>query len=83
MPSNSNPHEVTPELLMFFGRMEAKLDTTLEWIRHHEKETEKGEDRLSKLEQLHARYMGLAAGISLAISTAAGILSYTLVGGGQ
>jgi hypothetical protein len=76
--------EVTPELLMFFGRMESKLDHIMAWTVKHEAEQEKIEGRISELERAHARNMGIAGGISFVVSTVAAVVSYALtIGGGK
>jgi hypothetical protein len=75
-------NHLTPELLMFFGRLEAKMDAFTEWAKEHEEAAEKIRDRISTLERENARNIGIAAGISFVVSTIAGILSYTLALGG-
>jgi hypothetical protein len=74
-------HEVTPDLLMFFGRMEAKLDASLEWMRRHEVEADRLTDRVKRLEETTSRNTGIAATIAFIVSSAATIISYTLFGG--
>lgn len=73
---------VTPELLMFFGRMEAKLDGALQWMQKHEIEATKIKDDIEDLKQKHATAVGIAVGVSFVISTIAGVISYTLATGG-
>jgi hypothetical protein len=80
-PARKHSH-LTPELLMFFGRLEAKMDAFTDWAKEHEEATEKIRDRISALEKENARNIGIAAGISFVVSTIAGILSYTLALGG-
>jgi hypothetical protein len=81
--ANEHVHEVTPDLLMFFGRMEAKLDASLLWMKRHEVEADRLTERVKRLEDAHARNMGVVAVVTFVATSIAGILSFTLLGGGQ
>jgi len=74
--------EVTPELLMFFGRMEAKLDGALAWAKKHELESEHLEFRVSALERAVARIVGVAVGASVAVSAIATFVGYLVTNSG-
>jgi len=75
-------NEVTPQLLVFFGRMETKLDHIMAWLDKHEVEADALRDRIVELEKINARNIGVAAGISFVVSTIVGVLSYALTLGG-
>jgi hypothetical protein len=76
-------HEVTPDMLMFFGRMEAKLDASLLWMKRQEVETDRLTERVKRLEDAHSRNNGIVAVVAFLATTAAGILSFSLFGGGK
>lgn len=78
----SRDRTVTPELLMFFGRMEAKLDGALQWMQRHEDSATEWEKRIVLLERSSARMAGIAIGASIVISTLSSFISYSLVAGG-
>jgi len=62
--------EMTSELLMFFGRLDAKLDTALQWIRQHEMENDRWNERVQKLERNQAWILGAAAALGAVASLA-------------
>jgi hypothetical protein len=78
MDHDYHEHE-GPELWRFLGRMEAKLDNTLEWMKRHQQEDDLIRQRLGTIEKVQARNLGVAAGVSFVVSMAAAIISYTLV----